>query len=80
MRRFGNVIASPLGRGDPRSTNYIRCGNCPQPNFAFCILNLFLVFDIQRALLDFVVNASDVGTKNADGHKLHAGKEYNGRH
>ena len=39
-----------------------------------------LVLDVQRALLDFVVDAADVFAEDADGQKLHAGEEHDGGH
>lgn len=40
----------------------------------------FLVLDVQRSLLDFVVDASDVLAKDADRNELHSREEHNGGH
>jgi len=41
---------------------------------------LFFVFDVQRTLLDFVVDSADVFAENADGQKLYACEEHDGGH
>ena len=41
---------------------------------------LFLILNVQRALLDFVVDASDVFAENANRQKLHACEEHDGCH